>query len=235
MDENSEVKLRRWVDNHLATLNPSAEWQPNVKEGLEHFKTRRNTGTRRLVTWAAVAFAAAAACICLLIFPTSRTVIHGFWGRNAHIGMVNVGRVSADVKTQSAPDFALKDDTGAVIQMSSYRGKVVLLNFWATWCGACEVEIPWLIEFENEHKNSGLAVVGVSMDADGWKAVEPFLDEKQINYPVVIGNGSIAEAYGVVNMPMTLIVSRDGKIAAASVGILDKNACEAEIVRLLKE
>lgn len=235
MDKNNEESLSRWVNSHMATLNPSAEWQPNVRQGLEHLKTRRDTGTRRLGTWALAAFAAAAACVCLLIFPTSRTVIHGFWGRNTHLGMVNVGRVSADVKAQSAPDFALSDVTGADIQMSSYRGKVVLLNFWATWCGACEIEIPWLIEFEKEHKDSGFAVIGVSMDADGWKAVKPFLDEKQINYPVVIGNDSIAESYGVVNMPMTLIVSRDGKIAAASVGILDKNACEAEIVRLLQE
>src|SRR6202161_2807585 len=72
-----------------------------------------------------------------------------------------------------APDFTVKDATGASFHLSDYKGKVVLLNFWATWCGPCQIEIPWFMEFNKTYKARGLAVVGVSMDEDGWKSVKP--------------------------------------------------------------
>jgi peroxiredoxin len=235
MDKNSEANVNHWVSDRLTTLNPDNEWHPDVKHGFERLNARHKMAWWNRGTWALVAVAAAAACVCLLIFPTSRETIYRPWERNSHLGMVNVGRVSADVKIQSAPDFVLKDYAGSNIRLSNYEGNVVVLNFWATWCSACKVEIPWLIEFADEHKSDGLTVIGVSMDADSWAAVKPFEDEEQINYPVVIGNASVAESYGIIALPMTLLIGRDGRISAASVGILDKNACEAEIVRLLKQ
>jgi thiol-disulfide isomerase/thioredoxin len=87
-----------------------------------------------------------------------------------------------------APDFSLTDANGFRVKLSDDRGKVVLLNFWATWCGPCKIEIPWFIEFENIYKNRGFAVLGVSMDDDGWRAVKPFLREKAVNYRVVLGD-----------------------------------------------
>jgi peroxiredoxin len=238
MDKNNEAKVNDWVDEHLATLNPDGKWKPNVARGLTRFKRQRNAGIRRGRSWAMAAAIAAVACICLLTFPTSRDAVQNLWRRSSGIKVVDVGKVSADVKTlkdgQLPPDFTLKDSTGANIQLSAYKGKVVLLNFWATWCGGCKVEIPWLVEFEKRYKNSGLAVIGVSMDENGWKTVKPFLEESQINYPVVIGDDAMAKAYRVVGMPMTILIGRDGKIAARSVGIIDKNNCENEIIRLLK-
>ena len=78
-----------------------------------------------------------------------------------------------------APEFALKDAHGKLVHLSDYRGKVVLLDFWATWCGPCGIEIPWFEEFERKYKDRGFEVLGVSMDDDGWKAINPFVTDKK--------------------------------------------------------
>jgi cytochrome c biogenesis protein CcmG/thiol:disulfide interchange protein DsbE len=91
------------------------------------------------------------------------------------------------------------------------------------------------MEFQSKYKGSGLSVIGVSMDEDGWKSVKPFLEKQPMNYSVVIGNPGLAKLYGVDAMPMTLLIDRDGKVAASHVGMVDKNAFESEIQILLKD
>jgi len=135
-----------------------------------------------------------------------------------------------------APDFSLEDSKGALIKLSSFKGRVVLLDLWATWCTGCKVEIPWYIEFQDKYKNSGLSAIGVSLDDDGWKSVKPFLQEHKINYPIVIGNwDTMGKSFGFDSMPATLLIDRDGKIADLHVGMVDKEAFEADIRTLLKE
>jgi peroxiredoxin len=134
-----------------------------------------------------------------------------------------------------AADFTLNDSKGVSVKLSDYKGKVVLLDFWATWCEGCKVEIPWYMEFQNKYKENGLFVVGVSMDEDGWKSVKPFLEEKKVNYPVVIGNWDLANLFGITALPVTLLIDRDGKIADLHVGMVDRDAFEREIQILLKE
>jgi len=136
---------------------------------------------------------------------------------------------------KTASDFTLSDPKGASVKLSDYKGRVVLLDFWATWCGGCKVEIPWYMEFQSKYKGSGLSVIGVSMDEDGWKSVKPFLEKQPMNYSVVIGNPDLAKLYGVDAMPMTLLIDRDGKIADSHVGMVDKDAFENEIQILLKD
>lgn len=136
---------------------------------------------------------------------------------------------------KAAPDFTLTDANGVKVQLSQYNGRVVLLDFWATWCHGCKTEIPWYMEFEDKYKNRGLAVIGVSMDADGWKSVKPFMAEEKMNYPVVIGSDGLAGRYGVTNMPVTLLIDRNGKIADSHTGVVDKAAWEQEIQDLLSE
>ena len=113
---------------------------------------------------------------------------------------------------KTVPDFALTDQNGGTLRLSNYRGRVVLLDFWATWCHGCKTEIPWYMEFEDKYKQHGLAVIGVSMDADGWKSVKPFIAEKKMNYDVVIGSDALGQKFGLNNMPLTLLIDRNGKI-----------------------
>jgi peroxiredoxin len=136
---------------------------------------------------------------------------------------------------KTAPDFTLTDAKGTPIKLSAYKGHVVLLDFWATWCTGCKVEIPWYMEFQNKYKKSGLSAVGVSLDEDGWKSVKPFLHHHKINYPIVIGNWDMGDRFGFSSMPATLLIDRDGKIADLHVGMVDKAAFESEIQTLLKE
>jgi cytochrome c biogenesis protein CcmG/thiol:disulfide interchange protein DsbE len=137
-------------------------------------------------------------------------------------------------RRKAAPDFTLTDATGRPLKLSSYKGKVVLLDFWATWCGGCKLEIPWYIEFDEKYRDKGLAVIGVSMDEEGMKAVKPFLAEKKIDYAVVIGNEELASRYGLTQMPMTLLIDRDGKIAVSHTGVVNKESFESNIQALLK-
>ena len=136
---------------------------------------------------------------------------------------------------KTAPDFTLTDAKGAPVRLSAYRGRVVLLDFWATWCTGCKVEIPWYVEFQSKYKRSGLSALGVSMDDDGWKSVKPFLQQHKINYPTVIGNWDLGDRFGFRSMPATLLIDRDGRIADLHVGMVDKAAFENEIQTLLKE
>jgi thiol-disulfide isomerase/thioredoxin len=135
----------------------------------------------------------------------------------------------------AAADFTLTDSSGASVKLSSYKGKVVVLDFWATWCTGCKVEIPWYMEFQKKYQPKGLATIGVAMDEDGWKRVRPYLAQHPINYPIVIGDERFAALYRVTALPVTLLIDRNGKIADAHTGMVDKDAWEREIRQLLQE
>ncbi len=135
---------------------------------------------------------------------------------------------------KSAPDFKLKDAEGREVKLSDYRGKVVLLNFWATWCGPCQLEIPWFIDFEKQYRSRGFEVLGVSMDEDGWKAVRPYVAAHQVNYPILLGNDIVTQLYGGVDsLPTTFMIGRDGKISKVHVGLAGRNEYLSEIKSLL--
>ena len=136
----------------------------------------------------------------------------------------------------AAPDFTLKDVNGAPVKLADYKGKVVLLNFWATWCGPCKLEIPWFMEFEQKYKDRDFAVLGVSFDDDGWKSVKPYLTEHKINYRVMIGSEELGQLYGNVDaLPTSFIIDRQGRIAARHEGLVDKQDYQNEILKLLDD
>ena len=143
--------------------------------------------------------------------------------------------VKPEKDRKQAPDFILKDGNGATTKLSDYRGKVVLLDFWATWCGPCKIEIPWFMEFEQNYKDRGFAVIGVSMDEDGWDAVKPYIQARKINYRILLGNDQVGQLYGgVESLPTTFLIDRAGRIASVHIGLeTGKDGFSNEITNLL--
>jgi peroxiredoxin len=143
--------------------------------------------------------------------------------------------VKDDKERKAAPEFELKDADGKTVRLSDYKGKVVLLDFWATWCGPCKIEIPWFIDFERKYKDKGFAVIGVSMDEEGWTVIKPFVADLAINYRVLQGSDATAQLYGGVDaLPTTFLIDRDGKIAATHVGLAGKDDFEDGIKKLVE-
>jgi peroxiredoxin len=150
------------------------------------------------------------------------------------VGCSSAPKAAQHLDRKPAANFTLTDANGAKVTLADYKGKVVLLNFWATWCGPCKVEIPWFMEFNKTYKDRGLAVLGVSLDDDGWKSVKPYLAEKKIDYTVVVGNDTVSKSYGDVDsLPTTFIIDRDGRIAFTHTGLVGKDMYETEIRSLL--
>ncbi len=137
-------------------------------------------------------------------------------------------------KAQAAPAWELKDLEGKAVKLADFKGKVVLLNFWATWCPPCRKEIPALIALQNQYKDQGFVVVGISLDQGGASTVKPFATRMKINYPLVIGDEKTAAAYGGIQaIPTTFYIDREGNVAGQLQGDADKAAFEAAIKPLL--
>jgi cytochrome c biogenesis protein CcmG/thiol:disulfide interchange protein DsbE len=132
-------------------------------------------------------------------------------------------------------NFTLKDLDNKDVKLAAFKGKVVLLDFWATWCGPCKIEIPWFIEFQQKYGKSGLNVIGVLTEDTVAKA-KPFAAEWKMNYTLLSGidRDDLDDAYGpMFGLPVTILISRDGKICAKHVGLSSKDAFEKEIKALL--
>jgi peroxiredoxin len=173
-------------------------------------------------------FAGVAILAMLLIYGSFRA------SRIFH-SRVAASSVGNDAPLESAPDFELKSLAGRTMKLSDFRGKVVVLNFWATWCAPCRVETPWLVDLYHQYKGQGLEVVGVSMDDGDQEHVPDFVKEMGINYTVLLGTHAVGDAYGGMRfLPQTFFISRDGKIIKHSFGIKSKIDFEDDIKQSLK-
>jgi len=143
-----------------------------------------------------------------------------------------------------APNFALKDAAGKTVRLSDYRGRVVLLDFWATKCGGCVEEIPWFIEISKTFAAKGLATVGVAEDIayenlkdadDAWTRVTPFVRDHKVPYPILMGDGTVTTSYDINALPLTYLIDRRGRVAAVYTGMVDRANLEANLQTMLLE
>jgi thiol-disulfide isomerase/thioredoxin len=142
-------------------------------------------------------------------------------------------RAKSDESHPLAPGFSLTDITGKPLKLSDYQGKVVLLDFWATWCGPCLMEIPGFIELQKRYAAQGFSMIGISMD-DRPEPVVEFHEVHHMNYPVAVGNDRLGELYGgMPGLPTTFLIGRDGRIYAKHMGAYDPSVFETEIKELL--
>ena len=147
-------------------------------------------------------------------------------------GAENAGTAQSD--SGKATDFSLSDVNNRTVRLSDYDGKVIILNFFATWCPPCRAEIPDFIELVNDYKNKGLVIIGVSVDRGGVDTVKSFTSQYGINYPVLLDNGIVSKNYGPIqSIPTTFIINRNGKIIQKIIGSRQKSFFENIIKPLL--
>ena len=133
-----------------------------------------------------------------------------------------------------APDFTLQDLSGQMVKSSDFSGKVILVDFWATWCSPCRAEIPHLEELYGLYKGQGFEILGIALDNGGAEVVRPFVVENSISYPIVIGNREVAMAFGgLTAIPTAFMVDRSGNIVKKYIGYTDKAVFEEDIKKLL--
>lgn len=230
-----------WVRNRMAVLNVGADWQPDINDGLRRLRTLRLEAHRGNARWLLAIAGALAIGVSLLTVPSPKVLAHKCLECSMAVlqSLTPSTPARADLKSPSArtvaPTFQLQDADGKIVDLADLKGQVILVNFWATWCEGCQVEIPWFIEFQKQYKSGGLVVVGVSLDADGWKSVRPWLAERKINYPIVLGDDALAKKYGLDAMPLTALVDRNGRIADVHHGLVDRAATQGRIKALLEE
>jgi len=164
--------------------------------------------------------------------------------RQPHKGLVNL-RVPDAKDAKPAPQLTLKDLDGKEVSLEQYRGKVVLVNFWATWCEPCQVEIPWLIEMQQKYSAQGFTILGIAMDEDGASIVTPWVQKERfdvngtksaMNYPIVIGNDAAADKFGgLLGYPTSVLISRDGKILKRITGIITPDEISKSVEMQLQQ
>lgn len=135
---------------------------------------------------------------------------------------------------KAAADFSLTDMQGKPLTLRQFRGKVVLLDFWAVDCGGCRIEIPWYVEFDRKYRAQGLQLVGLDMYGEAPDKIRPFMAKAAMDYPVAVGTDALGAQYGLQAMPLTLLIDREGRVAVAHAGIVDRAAFERDLVELLR-
>lgn len=160
---------------------------------------------------------------------------------SAHVGTDATQAPDTPLLGEQAPDFTLTSLDGKKVSLKSYRGKAVIVDFWATWCGPCRVEIPWFEDFRQQYGPQGLAVLGVSTDqlddsdpAKAHQVVTDFAKQIHMNYPVLMATDSVEQQYGGISaLPTTFFINRSGQVVASTIGLAPHSVIEADIKKAL--
>jgi len=165
---------------------------------------------------------AVAAMIALMLWVGLRSARH------------RANPVAAQTEGGPAPDFALASLEGKTVRLSDYRGKAVLLNFWATWCPPCKIEMPWFVELQKQYGPAGLQILGVAMDDGSPKEIAAFAKEMGVNYPVLIGKEAVGDAYGgIPYLPVSFFIDRNGKVVDKVLGLKGRGDIEGDVKKIL--
>jgi len=141
---------------------------------------------------------------------------------------------SIQLKNGEAPDFSLQSLDGRTVRLSDFRGKAVVLNFWATWCAPCKVEMPWFVELQKQYGPDGLQFLGVAMDDVSPREIAGFAHDLGVNYPILLGKEAVGDAYGGVQfLPETFYINRDGKLVDRAFGLRGRGEIEGNVKKIL--
>ena len=171
----------------------------------------------------------------ILVFIAAVVVAMLFAG--IHIARKNHGGgAPGQLIGQVAPDFELQSLEGKNVKLSDFRGKAVLLNFWATYCGPCKIEMPWLVELQKQYGPQGFQILGVAMDDASTEDIAKFAKEMGVNYPILLGKESVGQSYGGVGvLPTTFFVDRDGKVTDREFGLQSRSVFVDNIKKALSQ
>lgn len=163
--------------------------------------------------------------------------------QNTWLSGAGAGAGSTSSNLPDAPSVTIPTLEGKTVNLADYRGKVVLVNFWGTFCAPCRIEMPWFIEFQRKYGERGFTILGVAMDVEGAAIVRPWIEKERfdvngepaaVNYPILIGNDAIADRFGgLIGYPTTLVITRDGKIAKRFIGLVSHDKIVEEIEKQL--
>lgn len=174
--------------------------------------------------------------VLFVVVAVSALLFSGKYLRHQGSGNAHVQSSRAPQKGDLAPDFTLKvlGENGKTLQLSSLKGKGVIVNFWATWCEPCKIELPWLVELQKKYGPEGLQIIGVADDDSGEKTISDFARKMQINYPVLLGTDQVADQYGGLDgLPTSFFIDRSGKVVDVVIGIDSESRLEESIKKSL--
>jgi thiol-disulfide isomerase/thioredoxin len=174
----------------------------------------------------AIVLAVVVIAVAVMLYFGRRVARPGYGGAKTQV----VGKANGS----PAPEFELTSLDGKQVKLSDFRGKAVLLNFWATWCSPCKIEMPWFIELQKQYGPQGLQVLGVAMDDAGKDDIAKFAREMGVDYPVLLGKEAVGEAYGGVQfLPTTFYIDRNGRVVERVFGLVSRKAIEENITKAL--
>jgi len=247
MDQSDERELDRAIAERFSAFRVNDDWRPNVERSLAKLRQRqRESASKRRMAMLLVF--AIASCISVAAFPATRAfaehAVSACVQQSSKLLAFLVGDPSGPAPSstyiqpearKTAADFIVRDASGKAIRFSDFRGKPVLLNFWATGSDPSKIEIPILMELQQAYRDRGLTVLGVSIEREGWNAVSPYMEKTKFNYPVMVAGGEVAALYGGLStIPTTLLIDATGRIAAVHVGVCNRGEYEGEIDAVLK-
>jgi peroxiredoxin len=174
--------------------------------------------------------------VVIIVVAMVVTVMLVFGFQMARRNSGGIAKAGPSMKGVTAPDFTLQSLDGRTVRLSDFRGKGVLLNFWATWCQPCKIEMPWFAELQKQYGPQGLQIVGVAMDDASPKEIAEFAQDLGVNYPILVGKEAVGDAYGGVQfLPATFYIGRDGKVVDKVFGLKGRGEIEENIKKALAE